>query len=192
MQQVGMADSSPSHSSSSSSSSDNEEVQGDEVEVGSYSVPQSVLLTALIKLKEGELLLKSSKGPQVALLVDAFLGNMAAEEVNNFTDSTVRHIQSCLKANKAGKIPISKVWRNFHLLRLSSAIKVMWKSCTALLKLPEEVEKVSEVTLQLVLRRMMDSVIQQLSSSDNTCSRPLPTHVCLSLRECNVLLVILL
>ncbi len=64
-------------------------------------MPFSSLQAALIKLKEEELVMKSSKGPQIAALVDAFLASRNAE-VTNFSETIAGQIQSCVKA-KAGK-----------------------------------------------------------------------------------------
>jgi len=164
-----VADYSSCSSSSPLSSSDNE---AEQVEVGSYSVPQSALLTAFQKLRGEDLLRKSSKGPQVAVFVDGLIENMAAAEVGRFTEHIVRQMKSCLRANKAGKITLSKVWRNFHLLRLSPAMKSMWQPCIKLLQLSEDVMAVSEMTMQLVLKRLMQSVVQQLTVSDRASSVP--------------------
>ncbi len=75
------------HGSSCSSSSDKDGL-ADTMEVGVFTVLFSALLAALIKLKEEELMMKSSKGPQNPALVDACLASRNA----------VGQIHSCLKA----------------------------------------------------------------------------------------------
>lgn len=177
-----MADSSPS----SSSSSEGEE-QCETIEAGSFTIPSFALSAALSELLEEELVVKSCKGPQVAVLVEAFMANMTAAEVDTFSQNIFKQFQSCLKANKAGKIVLSKLWRNFHLLRLSMSTKSMWQACTAVFHLSDDVLAVSDMTLQLVLRRMMKNVIQQITVAslvNSTDSSPAQTSM--SLRELNV------
>lgn len=174
-----MAESSSSQHSSSDSDSDCDE----ELEVGNYSIPHSALLTALSKLKDEELIVKSSKGPSVAALVQAFLANMTAVEVIKFNDDILKQLQSCLSANKKGRIIVSKLWRNFHVLRLSASTKTMWQSCTDIFCLPDDVAAVSDMTLQLLLKRIMQDIIRQLTIVDQSHS---PAHIDLSVKECNI------
>lgn len=171
--------------SSSSSSDSEDEEQGEVVEIGCFTVPSSALSAALSQIEEEELVRKSSKGPQIAVLVEAIMANMSAGEVATFSTETIKQIQSWLKPNKAGKVVVSRLWRNFHLFRLSPSTRSMWQACTSSLHLSEDVLKLSDMTLQLVLKRMMKSIVQQLTVPSGTCSPP--TEASLSLRECNIL-----
>ncbi len=82
---------STSHHSSASSSSSSEE-EGEEcttVEVSSYHVPHTTFSEVLCE----ELLLKSTKGPQVIGLIDAALqANITTLEILQFNDSVVQAI----------------------------------------------------------------------------------------------------
>lgn len=84
---------------------------------------QSALLTALRKLKDEELLLKSSKGPTVAIIVDAFLGIMSAEEVEKFTEhseanSVLLKSQQGWKSSKEGLSPVEAVFFNKRIVAI--------------------------------------------------------------------------
>lgn len=170
------------YSSPSSGSSDSENEQSDVIEVGSYSVPRSILLTVLTELKDEELVVKSSRGPSVVALAEAFLANMAAVEVDNFSEGIVKQLQSCLR-NRAGRISLAKLWRNFHVLRLSVHVKSLWQSSVDALHLPDTVKGASDITMQLILKRMMHNVIKQLSK---THSPPPQAVASLTPRECNI------
>lgn len=99
-----------------------------------------------------DIIIKSSKGPHISVLIDSLI-NTSCEDVNTFNGSIVNSMQVCLKANKNGKIAMSTLWRNFHVLRLSPKTRAMWHSCVVTLNLPREVLDVSDVTLQIVLKR---------------------------------------
>ena len=132
-----------------------------------------------------DIVVKSSKGPLISVLIDALIQS-SCEAVNVFNGNIVQSVQVCLKANKKGKIAMSTLWRNFHVLRLSSKTRAMWHACIQALNLPHEVLEVSEVTLQVVLKRMMQNVIKQLTVSRQT-QTPHTEAAELSIRELNVI-----
>jgi hypothetical protein len=169
-------------SSSSASCSGSESEEDEQVEVGSYSVPYSALSKALTTMKEEELVVKSSKGPQILVLVDALLARIStSSESVSFVESISGQLQSCLSPNKRGQVVLSKLWRKFHLLRLATSTRKMWQSCIKALHLPDDVMAISDTCLQLVLKRMMQNIIHQLTDSQ-ACS---PVEVEISLDDCN-------
>ncbi len=137
--------STPAHNNNSiiatmmDSSSSGSEEEGEVLEVGENCVPQIELLKAVAQLKEEELVVKSSKGPLIVLVVDALLANSTAVEFKKFNDSIVKKMQSCLSANRKREISLTKLWKKFHDLRLSASTRSMWLSCIEILHLPEEV-----------------------------------------------------
>ena len=173
---------------SSPSSSESEEENEEEcmVEVGNYSVSQSTLLKVFSKLRTEELVTKSSKGAMISSLTDAFLSHINSAEVVSFCDNIVIQLQSCLQVNRKGKVSLTKLWRNFHLLRLSATTQNQWQSCVRIFGMSKDILTISETTLQLVLKRTMESVVQQITESKLPHSRPqVPTD--LSIRELNVI-----
>ena len=155
------------HYISSSSSDSEDEEQGEMMEIGCFTVPSAALSAALSQI------VKFSKGPQIAMLVEAIMANMSAGEVATFSTETIKQIQSWLKPNKAGKVVVSRLWRNFHLFRLSPLTRSMWQACTSSLHLSEDVLKLSDMTLQLVLKRMMKNIVQPMTVPSRTCSPPM-------------------
>ena len=72
---------STSHHSSASSSSEEEGVECTTVEVSSYHVPHTTFSEVLSSARKEELLLKSTKGPQVIGLIDALQANITTLSV---------------------------------------------------------------------------------------------------------------
>ena len=176
------------HPLSPSSSSESEAENDEEcmVEVGSYTVSQSTLLKVFSSLKTEELVMKSSKGPMISLLTDEFLAHINSAEVVCFCDSIVKQLQLCLETNKNGKIAMSSIWRRFHLLRLSTATRKQWQSCVHALHVSKDILTVCEMALQLVLKRTMESVVQQITASRQPNSLA-QVQTDLSIRELNVI-----
>ena len=81
------------------------------------------------------------------------------------------------------KIALSQVWRNFHVHRLSPTITSGWQSCLDTLQVSQAASDVSDLTLQLVLKRLMHAVVKQMTTSPSTSIRCTP-H-CLTNREGN-------
>lgn len=168
-----------SYASSNSSSSDSESDNECTVDVAKFIVPKDAFSKVLSNLCKEELIVKSSRGHLVISFADAFASSATAKEVLNFSEYVTQQLQSCLKMS------LHKIWRNFHVLRLSKSIQSKWQTCTKVLNLPEEVLGASDTVLQLILKRMMQSVIQ-----DITASRPTPQSPAMvgpSLRELNVI-----
>ena len=60
---------------------------------------------------------------------------------------------------------LHKLWRNFHVLRLSENLKPKWLSCVGVLHLPEDVLSGADLELQILLKRMFQNVIQELMAA---------------------------
>lgn len=153
------------------------------LKVGENCVPQIELLKAVAQLKEEELVVKSSKGPLIVLVVDALLANSTAVEFKKFNDSIVKKMQSCLSANRKREISLTKLWKKFHDLGLSASTRSMWISCIEILHLPEEVSAVSDIILQLLLKRIMQGIVCKLTEAKEAYS---PSEESLTPRECNI------
>lgn len=72
------------------------------------------------------------------------------------------------------------------MLRLAASTRKMWQSCTEALHLSGEVIAVSDITLQLVLKRIMQSIIHQLTVENQARSNS-PAGAEISLDDCNVI-----
>ena len=155
------------------SSSNSEEEEEDCVVVGNYQVPTTILENVLHRIREEKLIVNATKGPQVIAITEALLRGLKSAEVSNFNSSMVEQIQACLKANKNGRVVLSKMWRGFHLLRLSTATLSLWENCIRICHLAEDVVSASGMTLQIVLKRMMQNVIKQLTKSSVSTT---PSH----------------
>ncbi len=71
---------------------------------------------------------------------------------------------------------LSQVQRNFHVCRLSPVIRARWNSCIGMLHiiLSQGVSRVSGVTFQLILKRLMHTVVKQMVVPSNlTLTAPL-------------------
>jgi hypothetical protein len=126
----------------------------------------------------------STKGPLVIALTEALQANITSSEILQFNDSVVQTIQTSLRPNKNGRVGLAKLWRSFHVLRLSASTNKMWECCIKSCHLPDNIAAVSELTLQVILKRMMQSVIQELTSLPSS-SAPPAQH--LSHKELNVI-----
>ena len=64
------------------------------------------------------------------------------------------------------RIRLSEIRRNFHVARLSPAITSTWQSCLLSLQddLPPKASDISDIALQVVLKRLMHAVGKVLSS----------------------------
>ncbi len=95
-------------------------------------------------------------------------------------------MQSCLSANKEGKITLSI--EAVEKLPPHAYAYLLPVNGNVAFNLPDKVLAVSDTTQQLVLKRMMQSIIQQLTVASQTHS-PSQTNSpaqSISLRECYV------
>ena len=147
---------------SSSDSDGGEEVGECLVEVS--TLPPSNLKQVLESILKEKLIVNSSFSQQVCYIVNKCLTDFKSEKVDKFNSMIEREICKCFNCT-SGTIPLSKIWRNFHVLRLSDPVRSAWKSC--LVDLPSDVKDVSYLTLQLILRRMFQEVVQQMTVKNN-------------------------
>ena len=61
----------------------------------------------------------------------------------------------------------------------------MWHSCIVTLKFPKEIQEVADISLQIILKRVMKNVIQDLITVAAPSSSPL--KVVLSPKDLNVI-----
>ena len=61
----------------------------------------------------------------------------------------------------------------------------MWHSCIVTLKFPKEIQEVADISLQIILKRVMKNVIDDLITVAAPSSSPL--KVVLSLKDLNVI-----
>ncbi len=148
---------------SSASDSDGGEEMG-ECLVEVSTLPPSNLRQVLETILKEKLVVDSSLSQQVCSIVNKCLTDFKSENVDKFNSMIEREIWKCFNCT-SGTIPLSRVWRNFHVLRLSDSVRSTWDSC--LVELPHDVRTVSDLTLQLILRRMFQEVVQQMTVKNN-------------------------
>ena len=172
-----------SFSSESSSSSESDDEQ---IEVVNYSFQHNTLSKVLRDLSKEELVIRSSTGHQSILLSEALLSSITAKEVVAFSNTVDEKLKSCLKSSSKNKISFSKVWRNFHVLRLSTNLKMKWEACVNSLNLTDDIVHVSDIVLQLILKRMMSCIIRELTSTNSPPAAAVQV-VAPSVRELNII-----
>ena len=149
------AGSPPSSDSSSEGEEDDVQCVNDE-----YAISTTLFVEVLQGLKEESIIVNSSRGTELLGRADAMSGD--AEATQRFSSYATERIQSFLVA-KNGKLRLARVWRTFHLFRISSTTLKLWNECVSMCHLAED--RCSEMLLQIVLRRMMEKVIKQLTSA---------------------------
>lgn len=124
---VSMDDSSSSHSSSSS-----EKKVEDILNEGDYILPFSALLETLFKLKEEELVMRSSKVELITTIVNAFLSSKDTMEVGKFSQYIiVEHFDSFKSGFKVvEELPLdgSFIFNMQEVGVMYSNFKTIWKS----------------------------------------------------------------
>ena len=153
-------------SSNSSSESENEECR---LEVADFSVSKNSFTKVLNNLFSEELIMKSSKGKNVLKFADALVTSQV-KEVGSFSDYVNQQIHFCFEERR--KMSLHKLWWNFHVLRLSENLKSKWLSCVGVLHLPEDVLSVADLVLQILLKRMFQNVIQELTAAPAQTQSP--------------------
>ena len=74
------------------------------------------------------------------------------------------------KSTEKSLIQMAKLWRSFHLLRLSTSIKSAWDGCIETFDLTEDVQAASNLALQVVLKRLFQAVIKSSMKQTNNMS----------------------
>lgn len=172
-------------SSSSGESSDGNE--DGECLVELPSLPVSNLRQVLENILKEELVISCSLSRQICSMVNNFLTGFQCREVDAFSTVVEKQIQKCFNTGTGGgSIPMSRVWRNFHILRLSDSVKSAWETCIAVLQLPSDVLAVSDLTLQLILKRMFQEVVQQMTVKSTTSASASLPLLQLTAREENI------
>jgi hypothetical protein len=156
--------------------SDSEEEVECLMELNDCTVSLAQVLNGI--LEEG-LVNKASMGASICTVVNKCLLQIGSREMKQFGSVIMREIQQCFPDK--GKIKLSTVWRKFHILRLSPSIMSVWKLCVP----PAEpnTTQVSNIVLQVIIKRMFSDVIQQMTTAKSSASLPVQL---LSVREENV------
>ena len=150
----------------------------------SVTQPVRVLMSVLHDAKEEDIIKSSSLGPAVLKVIE----NLLKLDLEIFATEVVREVQSCVTGTKKEKcktVPLSRVWRNFHAMRLSSRIRSLWQSCLSSIQLPQDFPKVSDLVLQIILTRTMHALVSQMKSGIEKV--PQPQIADLTVREQNVI-----
>ena len=139
-----------------------------------------------IIIQDDEIVKSSSRGPTILELLETVQNNIERKECKLLGEELPKMILRCV-SDPCGKkrTPLSQVWRNFHVHRISPTIKARWNSCISALHLSSDASKVSELTLQLILKRLMHAVVKQMVTPSLE-SKSTPSHVPLTEREDNV------
>ena len=150
--------------SDSSSISDEEEC-----EVENFDATSLTMVQVISECKDDAIIKSSTKGPAILELLDCLLeGCIESKELEKLKEIMIQCVLG--RKNK-----ISEIWRNFHVARLSPAITSAWQFCLTSLQdnLPPKTSDISDITLQVVLKRLMHAVVKQLTrapSASNKCT----------------------
>lgn len=155
-----------------------------ELAAADCSSSQATLMEVLEKILQEDLITNSSLGGSVSAIVQRCLQEIKSPKIENFAIITVQEMQLCCDTGKKQKIPLSRIWRNFHVLRLSSAVKSAWNSCIVSFQLAEASQATSDLTLQVILKRMFQVVVKQMVVTQPVSNLPVET---LTQRENNAI-----
>lgn len=158
------------------SSDDDSEESEDELECLVELKDCTVSLLHILKDILGEeLITRSSMGESVCAITTKCIEEIKSKEMEHFSSVLLHEIMQCFSTSKKGTLRLSTVWRKFHVMRLSPTIGSTWRS---LMCLPSA----SDVTLQVIMKRMFLKVVHQMTNVNN---QPSQVQV-LSRREENV------
>ena len=166
---------------SDESSSEEEEEEEEEVECEMpFNSNSSQLAEVLQKTLQEDLVTKASLGGLVAEIVRSCMQRMNGIEVQQFWGTVNREMMKLLTECRTVKkrrdgtdkslIQMAKLWRGFHLFRLSSSIKSAWDGCVETFDLAEDVRAASNLALQVVLKRLFQSMIKSNVKQTNNSS----------------------
>ena len=116
----------------------------------------------------------SSRSYAVLELLEGLQGNTEGKECKELSEKLSKTMLECVSGPCGKKIALSQVWRNFHIHRLSPSIRSAWQSCIGTLQVSQDAFNVSDLTLQLVLKRLMHAIVKQMTSSPSTSIRCTP------------------
>lgn len=144
----------PDSESESSEDSDAEE----SVELSSITFSAAMLKEVLEKLEQDKSVVNCSLGDAVVEVAKKCVANISSTQVDKFAETIVKELTGLLSCDKRKKkrIKLFQFWRKFHALRLSPTIRAAWEECADALHFPQSTKN---ATLQVVLKRMVDSVI---------------------------------
>ena len=136
-----------------------------------------LLAKVIVDCCENPIVKSSSRGPAVLELLDGLKNNFGTEKHKELSDKLMQCMMQCI-SRPAGKKKMSlpQVWRNFHVARLSPGILSMWQSYLNVLRVSKSALSVSDLTLQLVLKQVMHTIVKQLTStpSESASTSPQP------------------
>lgn len=145
------------------------------VELDNCDHSQATLLQAIIQCKEDEIVRTSSRGSGVLELLEAMQSKVEEEEWKLLGEELLNMVLRCVSGPcERKRVALSQVWRNFHLSRLSSVIRARWNSCISMLYVSPNASKESELTLQLIFKRLMHALVKQMVSSSNKAVKTTP------------------
>ena len=110
----------------------------------SVTQPVRVLMSVLHDAKEEDIIKSSSLCPAVLKVIE----NLLKSDLQIFATEVVREVQCCVmgaKKEKCKTVPLFRMWRNFHAMRLSSRIRLLWQSCLSSIQLPQDFPKVPDL-----------------------------------------------
>lgn len=145
--------------SSSSDSEGGEEL--DECLVELSTLPSSNLKQVLSSMLGEELIASSSMSPKVCSIVSKC---PRSDRLNSIIS---QEIQKCFNLGKPNAtISLLKI------LSLSDSIKTAWDSYMTTLQFSSDVRVASDLTLQIVLKKMLQEVVQQMTVKKNPIVSP--------------------
>ena len=152
---------------SSDSDSDDETPESEYVLDMEKCPSESTITKVLTNILQEDLVTLSSKGDAICAVCKKCLEKTS--DMNTFTEIVSSSIKQCY--GTSGRVSLSSVWRRFHVVRLSSDVKSAWKKC--MLAIVKESNAVTDITLQLVLRRTFQTIVKEMTCTTNPqCNMP--------------------
>ena len=130
------------------------------------------LLQAITLSKEDEIVRSSSRGPAVLEILEQLEMNTGGIEFKEFEKAALQDVMKCVSDSQGSRM---RVMKSFHQCRLSSTLRARWLSCISTLHLSHNACNSSDITLQVLLKRMMNAIVKSMTSSyPQPVSQPVP------------------
>lgn len=123
-------------------------------------------LACVSSLKQEELIVRSPKGRRVRVMLEA-IEKIEREKIVDIATSLTASVHSCLTTGCGHKLPSAaqaSIWSAFHKLRCDHQVKETWSTFVSK-HIATAHQKESQVTLQLLLDRVLKQLLKNKASA---------------------------
>ena len=138
-----------------------------------------MLLSCMSSLLEERIIRSSPRGKIAGLLLQYIQDKRTEQHEWMITISQwlVASVQTCLEHGYACQLPsniTSEIWKRYHELRCRKDVTCTWSSYLSALNVPDECLEESELTLQLLMDRIIEKLLERKANSQasNTITPP--------------------